>query len=76
MNKEQLFAENSLGVHLVMRAEYTLCGDALEGDPKNGIELTRETNKQKVTCRACAEIIRYVRPVRIGILEPEGNDGK
>lgn len=61
---EHAFVENSCGVHLVSHAEYTLCGDALEGDPLNGIEECRETERRVVTCVACIEIIEYCRGVK------------
>lgn len=60
------FVETSDGVHLVSTNEYTLCGDALEGDPVNGLEETRPTALSTITCVKCADIIRMCRGVRVG----------
>lgn len=62
------FVENREGVHLCNVAEYTLCGDALEGD---GIGLgdefiprSEKTQKRVVTCPRCTEIIEMCRGVK------------
>lgn len=61
------FGENNLGVHLISTAEYTLCGDALEGDNIRGeveLEEVVPTKKRVVTCEACKEVIELCRGVR------------
>lgn len=64
------FTESTNGlVHLVTRAEYTLCGDALEGDTdsftgEETIPECYETKKKTVTCPICIEIIEMCRGVK------------
>lgn len=58
----KLFVETSDGVHFVSFAEYTLCGDALEG--LDGLEECRDTTKRTVTCRKCIEVIELCRGVK------------
>ena len=60
-----MFVVNALGVHLVGQAEYTLCGDALEGDPPNGLEETWKSHMRTVTCPRCIEVIKLCRGVHI-----------
>lgn len=63
------FVENDQGVHLLNPiCEYTLCGDALEGDGFSGednkIKAVKNTKKKTVTCPRCIEIIKACRGVR------------
>ena len=64
------FVESSDGlVHLTTRGEYTLCGDALEGDgyspdDSNYIPESHQTTKRTVTCPRCSEVVMMCRGVR------------
>ena len=60
------FSETSDGVHLVSPlSDYTLCGDALEGDEANGLEEVRATRKRTVTCLRCAQVVLECRGVHV-----------
>lgn len=55
-------------IHLVnpIAAEYTVCGDAFEGNPGDDVSWAwGPTRKTKVTCPKCLEIIRACKKVRI-----------
>ena len=58
------FVETRDGVHLVTFCEYTLCGDALEGDDSLDLEATRSTDKRVVTCQKCIAMLELCRGVR------------
>jgi len=62
------FVENRDGVHLVSEAEYTLCGDALEGDGigmgDEFIPTSNPTQKRTITCPKCSAIILMCRGVK------------
>ena len=62
------FVENRDGVHLVGVSEYTLCGDALEGDGVGSgdedVPRSLDTKRRTVTCPRCAMIIAMCRGVR------------
>lgn len=62
-------AESADGlVHMVSFAEYTLCGDALEGDHAEGhfdfIPECRPTRKKVITCPKCCDIIRAAKTMK------------
>jgi hypothetical protein len=61
------FVENDEGVH-VMRAEFTLCGDAFDA-PETELDWEagpfRKTRRRAVTCLRCADIVRLCRGVRV-----------
>jgi hypothetical protein len=63
MSKRQ-FVENSEGVHLVSKAEYTLCGVVIEGDLPIGLEPCVDSEHKVVTCEGCIEILELCRGVR------------
>jgi len=65
------FTENKAGVHVMnpIQGEYSLCGDAFDinsesdGDHDGGLA---RTQKKRVTCERCKEIILELRNVRVG----------
>lgn len=62
---DRTFYENGDGVHLIAAlSDYTLCGDALEGDQVIGLEACERTEKRVVTCSRCADVIEHCRGVR------------
>lgn len=70
---KSVFAENEEGVHLLspINAEYTLCGDAFDGQPSDftfdythTLEHER-TARRTVTCERCIQVILRCRGVRI-----------
>ena len=64
------FIENRDGVHLEHPyMDYTLCGDADDGDtgPEIDHEPFRATKKRVVTCRKCCDIIRWCLNVKFEV---------
>ena len=59
------FIKTSEGIHLVGVAGYTVCGDALEGDPDQGLEAATPTLRRVVTCPRCIDVVETCRGVRI-----------
>lgn len=61
------FMENEEGTHLIAEAEYTLCGDALEGEESEAmgkIGEMKRTRQSTVTCPRCAKIIALCKGVK------------
>lgn len=48
-------------VHVVSFAEYTLCGQALEGE--NGDDQALDVVPQKIGCARCIEMIEFVKSI-------------
>lgn len=66
VTRNKIYIENGEGVHLCSAwDDRTLCGDAMEGDPENGIEPVTNSKSRIVTCKACIEVIKLCRNVRI-----------
>ena len=62
---QKRYGLNNEGVHLIGAfSDYTLCGDALEGDGPNGLEEVVNVARGPVTCERCIEIIEHCRGVR------------
>lgn len=48
-------------VHLIAKAEYTICGAALEGENGDGDGMP--VVPQLITCEQCVEVIEYVKSI-------------
>lgn len=59
--------ENDDGVHGTnpSNSEYTLCGDAWDGNEDDGYTESVRVDDQRVTCPKCVEVIRYCKRLKI-----------
>jgi len=66
-------------VHMVTFSEYTLCGDALEGDHEAGhidyIPSCERTSRSVITCPKCCEIISEAKRMKCKPNDPSSPAG-